>query len=340
MTISIDSFAKFRELYGIVEEGKIEEVGESISQNVTAYRAEPLVNPEDKVRAQSAAVTSQDVSLVYLDWNLPSVGVSLTREEDFNLRVTLEGEVSTTDPFLGHISAEREKGQARIFSLAEDTRTYSQGHTALNLVIPMKVLENRAKSYFSDQLDKSLRFAPTLNLSTPQGHSILHLIEYFKGLHTETPECFENPVVATQFQELMFANLIGGLEHNYSGAFDDGARDVAIPRTIKKAEDYMRAHAGEPITIEQLALEACCSERALQNGFRQFRNKSPLAVLRDIRLECAFDDLVRTEASVTEIAMKWGFSNLGRFSKYFEEKYGMKPSVTRRFDTSGTLIAA
>ncbi|MDA4848924.1 AraC family transcriptional regulator, partial [Hoeflea poritis] len=320
MAMSIKSFEKFCQLYGVVEKGEIEEVGEMISRNVTAYKAEPLERPHNEIRAQIACATTQDISLVYLDWSAPSIGMSLAKQDDFNLRITLRGEVCTTDPYLGQVSAEKEIGHARIFSLTEDTRTYSKGHTAVNLVIPHARLEERAKSYYQNQLDKPLRFAPTMNLSTVQGQSISALIEYFMSLHNESAQCFDNPIVRAQFRELMFSNIIGGMEHNYADVFNKGASDVAIPRIVKRAEDYMRANADKPVTIERLAREAGCSERALQYGFKEFRHKSPLTVLRDIRLENAFDDLVQASGSVTEIAFRWGFGNLGRFSRLFEEK--------------------
>ncbi|MCY6382426.1 AraC family transcriptional regulator [Hoeflea prorocentri] len=312
----------------MVEKGRVEDVGEMISRNVTAYEARPLGKVDGNIEARSASVTTQDMSLVYLDWGAPTVGTSLAKDEAFNLRITLEGQVSTTDPNFGEISAEKEKGNARIFSLTEETNTYSHGHIGLNLVIPHNVLENRVKSFYQHELGKSLRFAPLLDLSTIKGQSILSLLEYFKTQHTEAPEVFDNPIFGTQFQELMLSNILAGMDHNYKQILDKGAMDVAIPRAVKRAEDFMRSNAYRPITIELLAREAGCSERALHSGFRKFRNKTPLSVLRDIRLEHAHSDLMAMTGSVTDIAMKWGFSNLGRFSKSYVERYGERPSQT------------
>jgi transcriptional regulator GlxA family with amidase domain len=37
---------------------------------------------------------------------------------------------------------------------------------------------------------------------------------------------------------------------------------------------------------------------------------------------------VRPGTSVTEVATRWGFSHLGRFSQIYKEKYGQSPSKT------------
>ncbi|WP_425499243.1 hypothetical protein [Hoeflea poritis] len=43
---------------------------------------------------------------------------------------------------------------------------------------------------------------------------------------------------------------------------------------------------------------------------------------------------------MTEIAFRWGFGNLGRFSRLFEEKYGLKPHAALRFQPGRNLKAA
>jgi AraC-like DNA-binding protein len=46
----------------------------------------------------------------------------------------------------------------------------------------------------------------------------------------------------------------------------------------------------------------------------------------DRRLERSADDLLQNKASITEIAHKWGFKDLGHYSRSFRRKYGLPPS--------------
>ena len=69
------------------------------------------------------------------------------------------------------------------------------------------------------------------------------------------------------------------------------------------------------------------SQRALQEGFRRFVGMSIVAYQRQVRLQRAYEALVRGHAgSVTEVALSFGFSNVGRFCQYFQSAYGVSPA--------------
>jgi AraC-like DNA-binding protein len=48
------------------------------------------------------------------------------------------------------------------------------------------------------------------------------------------------------------------------------------------------------------------------------------------RLERSTDDLMRGDWSITDIAFKWGFKDLGHYSRSFKRYYGKTPSAYRR----------
>ncbi|MCY1310697.1 Helix-turn-helix domain protein [compost metagenome] len=51
--------------------------------------------------------------------------------------------------------------------------------------------------------------------------------------------------------------------------------------------------------------------------------------LRHLRLEAARERLLRAPGlSITEVALEFGFANLGRFASYYRERYGELPSRT------------
>jgi transcriptional regulator GlxA family with amidase domain len=57
---------------------------------------------------------------------------------------------------------------------------------------------------------------------------------------------------------------------------------------------------------------------------------TPMTYLRRVRLERARQDLQENSGSVSDIANRWGFSNLGRFSHAYREQFGETPSATLR----------
>ncbi|MGH8381513.1 helix-turn-helix domain-containing protein [Pseudomonas sp.] len=42
------------------------------------------------------------------------------------------------------------------------------------------------------------------------------------------------------------------------------------------------------------------------------------------------DLLQNPSLSVTEVALRWGFVNISRFSRYFQDAYGVRPAMAGR----------
>jgi AraC-like DNA-binding protein len=72
--------------------------------------------------------------------------------------------------------------------------------------------------------------------------------------------------------------------------------------------------------------------RTLIQHFRDFKGTSPMRYVRSARYEKVREVLCRAEhgQSVTEIAARWGFSHLGRFSVEYRRRFGESPSETLR----------
>ena len=86
------------------------------------------------------------------------------------------------------------------------------------------------------------------------------------------------------------------------------------------------------MTLAEAAVCAGCSERALQLAFRRYRDMTPMAVLRRIRLEAARAALAGADRppSIREIAAIYRFTNPSRFARRFKELFGQSPSELRR----------
>jgi transcriptional regulator GlxA family with amidase domain len=94
----------------------------------------------------------------------------------------------------------------------------------------------------------------------------------------------------------------------------------------------MADRAAEPITVSDVAADLGVSVRSLEAGFRQWRETTPSAFLRNTRLWLAHAELSRADGrqNVTAVAMSSGFPHLGRFSAYYRAAFGENPSDTLR----------
>jgi transcriptional regulator GlxA family with amidase domain len=70
----------------------------------------------------------------------------------------------------------------------------------------------------------------------------------------------------------------------------------------------------------------------LQSGFRKIHGTTPVGYLRRIRLEAAHAELSRPDnlLPVSEVAMKWGFTHMGRFASLYRSAFGLYPSDSVR----------
>ena len=99
---------------------------------------------------------------------------------------------------------------------------------------------------------------------------------------------------------------------------------------VRRVEELFRKNAKEPLTLVEAAACAGCSVRALQLAFRRSRGMTPMAALRQIRLEAARTALADGPTSIRAIAAAYRFTNPGRFARLFKEVFGQSPSELRR----------
>ena len=131
--------------------------------------------------------------------------------------------------------------------------------------------------------------------------------------------------------EYLLTLLLHHHPHNYS---DELARSVPtpVPGIVRRAERFLIDNAVAPITVSDVADHLGISLRSLQAGFRQWRETTPTAFLRRVRLQLVRDELLHSakEASVTAVALQHGFSHLGRFSAQYRSAFGEDPRATLR----------
>jgi transcriptional regulator GlxA family with amidase domain len=133
------------------------------------------------------------------------------------------------------------------------------------------------------------------------------------------------------FDEYLLTLLLQQHAHNYSEVMAEDT-PAPVPGLIRRAERFMADNAATPITVSDVAAHLGTSLRSLQAGFRQWRATTPNAFLRRARLQLVRDELLRSDAevNVTTMALRYGFSHLGRFSAYYRATFGEMPSETLR----------
>ncbi|MEV1078053.1 helix-turn-helix domain-containing protein [Streptomyces sp. NPDC050211] len=101
---------------------------------------------------------------------------------------------------------------------------------------------------------------------------------------------------------------------------------------LRQIDAYIEEHLGDPdLSPEGVAQAHYVSTRQLQRMFAR-RGQTVSQVIRRRRLErCRRDLLTRRggDATLTEICVRWGFTDLAVFSRAFREAYGTSPTAYR-----------
>lgn len=93
--------------------------------------------------------------------------------------------------------------------------------------------------------------------------------------------------------------------------------------------NYIKENYTADLSLESLAEIFGYSPAYLSKLLKRYAGINYKAYLQSIRLECAYQELVNTERTISSIAMDNGFASSKAFTRAFQSKYKMTPSEYR-----------
>jgi AraC-like DNA-binding protein len=172
----------------------------------------------------------------------------------------------------------------------------------------------------------------TRPITAAAGHHWSQTIRYVQSFISNSPMLAAAPLARRELRWLVNSAVLACFPNSTldaQPAFYAGD----TPQPLRRALAFIDEHAGDPITLNEIAIAARLSPRGLQAAFRRHLDTTPLARLRSVRMERAHLDLQHAEpgdTSVAALAARWGFTHLGRFAVEYRRRYGHSPSQTLR----------
>lgn len=201
------------------------------------------------------------------------------------------------------------------------------------LRIEREVMERHAQRHFGDDRRAPVEFEPAFSLSSSQGTCLAQMLPILAGAIATDTHPLRHPLAFEQLE----STLLNLLLHGQPNSARNGTRHLPMalaPFYVRRVEEYIRAHLDEPLTIERLAELAGVSPSTLFAGFRNRHGITPMGFVRQLRLQHVREELLADDtqglASVTDVALKWGFAHLGRFAIEYKRAFGESPSATLR----------
>jgi transcriptional regulator GlxA family with amidase domain len=108
------------------------------------------------------------------------------------------------------------------------------------------------------------------------------------------------------------------------------------PQIVEHFARIARANFGNAVGIDDLCRLARANPRTISRAFKVVHGTTPSRYLRELRLIEVRRVLLsgRNRASITQVAMRFGFRELGRFSALYRKKFEEAPSVTKNLSES------
>ncbi len=307
---------------------ELDEARERVAQVFCPHRLDII--GRDQLDARHHHLPGERLSLNYIQYGAKTSINPGCLDRFFLVQMPVEGAASIANGAQRYHSTSR---AAAVLNPHEPTdMIWDSGCRQVLVQIDRRALEDHLSALLGGTVAEPIRFEGAFDMSQGAGAAFRALVHHLVGEADEgRPSIAPTGLMARQFESALLSGLLEGHLHNYR-RFLHPRQPAAAPRYVRRAEDYIDANLDQPIALEDIARVAGVSARGLQIGFRRFRNTTPMAFLRDRRLRQAHRDLCAGDdrTSVTEIAVRWGFTHLGRFSVQYREAFGCMPRETLR----------
>lgn len=167
--------------------------------------------------------------------------------------------------------------------------------------------------------------------ATPLGRMVAALVTAVIAGSAESDPLAGAPISSALLKDTLLGLLLEAVAQG-KAAHPSRNNAPGMPWQIRKAINFIRAHAPGDIAIADVAAAAEMSPRTLQQHFQRVFGKTPQDYVKLARLEAVRRELLDTSSkrSIEEVASDWGFANRGHFATQYRKIYGELPSRTRR----------
>ncbi len=244
------------------------------------------------------------------------------------------GNIERLQILLGHADRAVKQIRKRLAILQSHGATYDEIVARSNLAWALRTLgRHRQALHELDVALDLLRESGAFNV-------LLEFVHYDRSIVLDAL----GDAAAARISYRRYLALIGGRgvrgAETGAGMPSSGKKRPLEPYFLKRADRFIADHIREGFRIEDLARHCGVSLRTLEKVFIDFRGVTPVAHLRNMRLDGARREFDSSGASVAEVARRCGFGSTTTFALEYRKRFGMTPSRAKRSSTPVAKPAA
>ena len=291
----------------------------------------PHPDDVDRFQATLHGVRLVDVTMAYLDYCC-AVTLRVPHSADcYAVHMTTSGQAAVT---IGDVRHEITPFFALVVSPEMDyTLECERDSPQLVIRIEREALERQLSRMIGRSLPEPVRFDPIGDLTADGAVRWHGALQIFSSEIVSPESLIHHGVGAGALEELIISTLLYIQQSNYTMRLRSLPVHSGRP-AVRRSMDYIEEHLAEPITMADLATAVGMSPRSIQAGFKEDLQTTPIAFIRDRRLDrvrlTLMEALPGDGLTVTDAAERWGFTHLGNFSVLYRRRFGESPSQTLR----------
>jgi AraC-like DNA-binding protein len=202
----------------------------------------------------------------------------------------------------------------------------SAPHRMFALVVQSDLLDQAARSRWGHGLPID-RSGPVLRERRPGGSWVVaRTWACWVAAALRHPEILKDPDVSARMEEDVLGAILDASEMMVDGPEPARPwRELAL-----RAEAHLRDTLAEAPQLPEICRAVRASPRSVHASFKAIFNTTPKAYQIALRLDAVRNALLRAGAgtTVTSVAMKYGFYQLGRFAGDYRRMFGEGPRET------------
>lgn len=291
-----------------------------ISRRLKPYSMETDIGGEYRARMCHRRLRATDLTLIEYGG---AVAIEAGRMKDFWLLHV---------PLSGHYSV-RSDHQKRQIGFGYAHLVHPQMRLSMECSADCRLLVLRLDKPHSTSLAfpgwrnaEAQEVGHVLSLQEGNGKSLGHILDYVVRELTEGVLLEQRPSRCSSLEDLLLSSLSLTLDPRPTG---NGA---PRPYYVRRAEKYILENLVGDLELAGVVDASGVSARTLFRGFQSIHCQGPIGWAREQRLERARDDLLAAigKPRISDIALRWGFTHLGRFCAAYRARYGQTPSESLR----------
>jgi AraC-like DNA-binding protein len=181
---------------------------------------------------------------------------------------------------------------------------------------------------------ESLRFDSTAPLSAARQRAFASTAAFICEQLLASGTTHVHPILAQSMTGLAAAAMLETFPNTTMTAPRLPGPGWVTPASVRKAAEFIHAHAGEPVAVADIAAAAGVTPRALRYAFRRRYGITPAQYQRQVRLERAHLELLsagpRDGVTVADVARTWGWASVSRFTALYLQRFHEQPGQTLR----------